>query len=144
MWLKVAESAQPVSAGTLAEFDTSGLNGMYAIRLSVVDQQNLIHTAYTQVTIDNTPPFVQIIQPSDNQTVVALAGRVTLSASAEDASGIARVEWWVNGREVMEQTTPPFTYPLIAESDTYEVVLKAWDTAGNFQQSATVNFSVQR
>lgn len=143
-WLKVAESTQPVSAGTLAEFDTSGLNGMYAIRLSVVDQQNLIHTAYTQVTIDNTPPFVQIIQPSDNQTVVALAGRVTLSASAEDASGIARVEWWVNGREVMEQTTPPFTYPLIAESDTYEVVLKAWDTAGNFQQSATVNFNVQR
>lgn len=55
-WLQLSESKQRVNNGTLAVWDTSGLSGLYVIRLSVVGEDQLVRSAYTQVTIDNPSP----------------------------------------------------------------------------------------
>jgi len=43
----------PLKEGTLAEWDTSGLNGLYALQLLVVHSDNSITTATVMVTVKN-------------------------------------------------------------------------------------------
>ena len=143
-WLQVNESRQKVEGEeVLAEWDTSGLNGLYAIRLSVIDSANVVRSAVTQVTVDNTPPAARITYPQDGQNVEPVRGGVTITATVEDQVGIARVEWWLNGKMLLDQTSPPYLYQLKATSGNHKVYLKAWDTAGNRVQSGTVSFGVK-
>lgn len=143
-WLQVNESRQKVEGEeVLAEWDTSGLNGLYAIRLSVIDSVNVVRSAVTQVTVDNTPPAARITYPQDGQNVEPVRGGVTITATVEDQVGIARVEWWLNGKMLLEQTSPPYLYQFKATSGNHKVYLKAWDTAGNRVQSGTVSFGVK-
>ena len=43
----------PVSGGKLAEWDTSGLQGLYALQLLVVRADHSLQTATLQVTVNN-------------------------------------------------------------------------------------------
>jgi len=53
-WLQIgADGKSPVSEGILAEWDTSGLNGLYALQLLVVHADNSITTATVQVVVKN-------------------------------------------------------------------------------------------
>lgn len=127
---------------TLAEWDTTGLNGLYAIRLTVVGADNLIKTAVTQVTLDNTPPSARITYPQAGQMVKPLRGGVTLTASVEDLVGVDKVEWWVDGKLVSTQNTEPYVYQLLSESGKHKAKIKVWDQAGNQAQSAEISFEI--
>lgn len=143
-WLQINEnSTRSVTDGVLAEWDTSGLNGLFALRLTVVDSENLVKTAVTQVTVDNTPPAAKITYPQTGQTVEPVRGGVTLAASIEDLVGTAKVEWWVDGKLVSTQTAQPFVYQLLSRSGNHKALIKAWDLAGNPVQSAEVAFEIQ-
>jgi membrane carboxypeptidase/penicillin-binding protein len=53
-WSQIgADSKSPVKEGALAEWDTSGLNGLYALQLLVVHSDNSITTATVMVTVKN-------------------------------------------------------------------------------------------
>jgi hypothetical protein len=53
-WVLIgADSKSPVSAGALAEWDTSGLNGLYCLQLLVVHADNSITTATVPVMVMN-------------------------------------------------------------------------------------------
>jgi hypothetical protein len=52
-WIQVGADVQTrVEDGLLAEWDTSGLNGLYAVQLVVVYADQRVETAVIQVTID--------------------------------------------------------------------------------------------
>ena len=54
-WIQVGEDrAVPVVDGVLAEWDTRGLNGLYAVQLIVVRADQRVETAVTQVTLNNS------------------------------------------------------------------------------------------
>ncbi len=142
-WLQIGESgSQAVINDTLAEWDTSGLNGLYAIRLTVVGADNLIKTAITQVTVDNTPPSARITYPQPGQMVEPVRGGVTLAASVEDLVGIDKVEWWVDGKRVSTQNAEPYVYQLLSESGKHKALIKVWDQAGNQVQSTEISFEI--
>jgi hypothetical protein len=68
--------------------------------------------------------------------------RVPFRANASDASGIAKVEYLVNGTPVGESSTPP-DFPVDKDIDcgcynNVSVVAKATDTCGNPNTSASV------
>jgi len=67
---------------------------------------------------------------------------VTITAQVEDLVGVARVEWWVDGKRVSEQTAAPYLYQLSESAGKHSVYLKAWDVAGNSIQSEKISFSV--
>lgn len=143
-WLQVGTtSTREVNNGLLAVWDTGNLNGLYAIRLSVVDQDNRIRTAVTQVTVDNTAPQVRITYPLAGTQVEPVRGGVTLSAAVEELVGISKVEWWVDGKLVLTQTAPPFVYQLRATSGKHTAYLKAWDTAGNQVTMDEITFQIK-
>jgi membrane peptidoglycan carboxypeptidase len=53
-WVQIgADSKTPVTEGTLAEWDTSGLKGLYALQLLVVRADNSITTATVAVVLKN-------------------------------------------------------------------------------------------
>jgi hypothetical protein len=143
-WQQLGSSGtKPVTDGLLAVWETTDLNGLYAIRLSVVDGQRNIHTAIIQVTVDNTPPAGRITYPEDGSTVQPVRGGVTLNALVEDQVGITRVEWWVDGKLAQRQTSMPFVYQLEAVSGSHSVYMKIWDSAGNKTTTEVVSFKIK-
>jgi len=50
-WFQVAEGTEPVTDAELAEWDTAGLSGLYAVQLQVIRSDQRVDTAIIQVTV---------------------------------------------------------------------------------------------
>ncbi len=144
-WIQIGESGStPVTDGVLATWDTQGSNGLYAVRLSVIDQSNQVKTAIIQVTVDNVAPQVTILYPQPDAVVTPVNGMVTFNAEAEDDIAVARVEWWLDGKKVNESTAAPFYFIWQATPGKHKLSLMVWDTAGNQSTSAELNYTVAK
>jgi Membrane carboxypeptidase (penicillin-binding protein) len=141
-WQQVATGTTAVSNGQLAEWDTTGLDGLYAIRLNVVAQNNQIQTSVIQVTVDNVPPVIQITSLSDGDQIQPRNNVLTLSATVTDEVSVAKVEWWIDGKLIGSRTQPPFTYLWTPVPGKHTLQIKASDSAGNQSASEIVNFQV--
>jgi hypothetical protein len=98
------ERTQPVNNGTLAVWDTTGLDGLYALRLVVVRQNQRIDTAILQVTVDNTAPVIKVSYPAAGQTFSYPDERqITLQADIQEQVGVRLVEWYMG-------TSPPVKF----------------------------------
>jgi hypothetical protein len=82
---------------TLAEWDVSNLSGLYTLLLTVVGADGRFTEVSTHVTIDNTPPTVQITFPRPGQTLTADGAQLTFVAEAEDNLRLARVDFYLDG-----------------------------------------------
>lgn len=142
-WVQVGETyTVPVTNGLLAGWDTRGLDGLYAVRLLVVRTDQRVDSAVIQVTVDNTPPQVWAAYPAAGETMNA--GRpVTLQAGMQDAVGVARVEWLLDGRVIGVREQAPFTLLWTPVTGQHSLVLRATDLAGNVGESQTVEFRVK-
>ena len=74
--------------------------------------------------------------------------QLDLAANASDASGLTKVEWWVDGVRVATDTdgapwTKPWNSATVADG-AHKIIAKARDTAGNWGASLSVNFSVSQ
>ncbi len=108
-WVQVGtDSSRPVSDGVLGKWDTSGLDGLYALRLMVVRSDLRVDQAVVQVTLDNTPPQVAISYPQAGTELRTTPGiNVALLAQAND-SFLAKVEFYVDGVLVGESDLAPY------------------------------------
>ena len=81
--------------------------------------------------VDTTPPGVSITSPSDGETVKR---KVTLSASATDASGISVVKFYVDGNLVSSDSSYPYKYSWNTRhtsSGLHVISAEAFDMYGN-------------
>ncbi len=145
-WLQVgADGAAPVVDGRLAAWDTTGLSGLYAVRLQVVHRDQRVETATLQVTVDNDPPQVAVRSPQAGQHVQAVAGRsLILQVDATDQIGVQRVELYVDGGLVAALTQAPFSFPWQGQPGAHTFQAKAYDRAGNLGESETATFYVDK
>lgn len=142
-WLQIgAEQTIPVVDGQLAEWDTSGQEGLFAIRLLVLRNDNQVDMAVAQVTIDNTPPQAHISYPLPQSTIRAVNGRVTLQAEVSDQIGLQRVEWYLDDKQLAQQAQAPFVYSWQAQPGAHRLMVKAYDLAGNLSSSTLVSFTI--
>ncbi len=145
-WLQVGDlSSQTVTEGTLASWDSTQVDdGLYAIRLVVVRQDQQVETAVIQVTVDNTPPTVSVAFPTPGQVYAARPGEaILLQAQVSDAIGPVRVEWWVDGSLVGTTGQTPFSFPWEGPPGSHSLVIKAYDQAGNEADTPPVTFTIQ-
>jgi membrane peptidoglycan carboxypeptidase len=143
-WVQVgAEGTSAVSGGTLAQWDTAGLTGLYAVRLLVIHRDQRVETATLQVTVDNTPPKVAVVYPSAGEAFpFPQVKMISLQAQVEDGAGVGRVEWWIDGRLEKTISQAPFSLPYETSAPgKHSVVAKAYDRAGNGTSSEPVTFS---
>lgn len=146
-WLQVGdEVTNAVKSGTLGTWDTRKItDGLYAVRLQVLRSNAQIDTAVIQVTVDNTAPFVQLNYPADGQTFRrSQTTEITLLASAQDAVGIQRVEWLLDGTLIGERGQAPYTLPLKLTTGTHTLECVAYDLAGNRANSTQTTITVTK
>lgn len=143
-WLQISEDTQPVTSNLLGEWNTTrSADGLYALRLVVVRGNQSVNVAVAQVTVDNTPPQVRTAYPLPGQTLTGKAGSVVvLQAEINEAVGIARVSWWLDGVKIGERTEKPFSLGWTATPGRHSLVVKVEDTAGNQGESQPAEFEV--
>lgn len=141
-WLLVSsDGSKAVQDSVLANWDTSGLNGLYTIRLIVVHTDQTFESDVVQVTVDNTPPVVSVDYPRDQQQITS-SGPILLLVTASDEIGVARVEWWLDDTLVGEVNSTPFVLNWQTVSGKHTLFARAFDLAGNMSQSDTLSFEV--
>lgn len=119
--------------------------GTHTVKFTVTGRKNLgtsptisfdkaeVFTGGT-ATPDTTAPSVSLTAPANNATVAPNAN-VTLTASASDNIGVAKVEFYANGTLVGTDTTAPYSITWstsgIATGSSRTLTAKAYDAAGN-------------
>ena len=91
---------------------------------------------------DTTPPTATLTSPSAGAT---LSGTVTLSATASDNLGVARVDFLVDGQPVGSDTTAPYSLSwdtTTLGSGSHSVAAQALDTWGNVGTSGAVSVTL--
>jgi glucose/arabinose dehydrogenase len=94
---------------------------------------------------DATPPVVSITNPANN-ALVARKATVTITATANDNVGVARVDFLVNGALQCTDTNAPYSCNWkvpAAPNKTFQLQARAFDQAGNSGTSATVSVRSQ-
>jgi membrane peptidoglycan carboxypeptidase len=143
-WLQVGDGNRPVNNRLLAEWDTSSLNGLYAIQLQVVDDNQVVQTAVIQVTVDNQPPSVQVLHPTEGQVFLYPDERmITFQAQVTDNLGIEKVEFFIDDQLISNRSDPPYAVPWTGTTGEHELIIRATDQAGN-QTETSVIFSIER
>ncbi len=104
---------------------------------------NVSPTASDSIILDQTAPTVSLTAPTAGQTVT---GTVTVSATASDASGVAGVQFKLDGANLgAEDTTSPFSMSwntATATNGSHTLTAVARDVAGNTTTSAGVTVTV--
>lgn len=105
----------------LGTWDTTALeDGLYTLRLQVVQTDNVVVTRSARITVDNTAPEIRLTEPLQATTYYADQDVfVPLEAEVFDAGGITRVEFYtLDGDEITligETTAFPYSWPWTIE-----------------------------
>lgn len=143
-WVQIGfTGTKPVIEGQLAEWDTTDLNGLYALRLQVIGENNVLKTRTIQVTIDNHPPEI-VLRTSSDLTKVSIKTnpQILISAQIQDETGLKEVTFLVDGEKVSSQDGSPYGYLWTTQSGSHTFQVKAEDMAGNEQLSEALVINV--
>ena len=98
-----------VDNGPLEFWDVTGLDGLYTLRLTVVEHNQQIHEYATQLTVDNVPPQVVISYPEDEQVYVMEDEEwISTQADAVDNFSMDRVDFYLDNQLLGTATVPPY------------------------------------
>ncbi len=109
-WTQIGgDHGQRVDNGTLEQWDVSTLDGLYTLKLTVVDRSGAPRESAIQVIVDNQPPTVEIIHPGANAVYSPEKDEwVSIGVDAVDNASMGRVEFFVDGAFVGSSTVAPF------------------------------------
>ena len=153
-WIQIGpEHGDQVDKNVLESWDTSGLDGLYSLRLSVVDHSMALREATIQVTVDNISPTLDLTYPEEGaEYELGYDEWANVNAEVQDYS-VARVEFYEygGGRANQPAELQPFAVRMVAPfnvnwtigglgAHTFYVV--AVDAAGNETKSDLVTIAV--
>jgi len=143
-WLQIGEDgASPVIDGVLGSWDTTGAEGLYAIRLLVALQDQSVETTTIQVTVDNTPPLVRVTYPVEGQEILSGSGQpIIFQTDISDSFGINHIDWLVDGRTIGDSGAGTYAYSWEAATGEHILEVRAFDQAGNQGSSQEIRFVV--
>jgi subtilisin family serine protease len=107
---------------------------------TVNDHDDLVFAVGTDV--DTTPPTASLTAPAAGAT---LKGTVTLSASASDNFGVARVDFYAGSTPLGSDTTAPYSLSWDTRSmsnGAYSLSVVAFDAAGRSSSGGAVNVTI--
>lgn len=109
-WTQIGSDHQNrVDNGFLEQWDVSSLDGLYTLKLTVVDRNGTPREAAIQVIVDNQAPKVQIIHPNTGDIYSPEKDEwVSIGVDAVDNASMGRVDFYVDGAFVGASTVAPF------------------------------------
>jgi membrane peptidoglycan carboxypeptidase len=144
-WIEIgSQHSNPVTGGVLGRWDTSGLEGLYTLQLEVIDSEGGVMMDYIPLSLDNTPPDIELQLPEPGTTLsMADASSFIIQANIQDAIGLDEVRIYVNNRLVDSMESEPYSLRWsVEEPGEYEVLIRAIDLAGNTTESDPVTVIV--
>jgi len=138
-WLTISEDiTTPVEDGNLGEWQTTGLNGLYILQLLVVRQDQTIEKSILQVTVDNTPPRLTLVNPTSGEQIKIKPDlKVPLQAEASDELELARLEFYIDEKLIATLTEAPFNILWQGQAGKHTLLVIAYDLAGNLVQASS-------
>jgi len=111
-WINLTDALTSFTAGTsLAQWDTTGLDGTYVLRLRVVKRDGTTETDFSQVTVDNIAPAVVLRAGEPSQvfrwTVDSI---IPVTAEVSDNIRVSRVDFYLNGQFIATVSNYPYVY----------------------------------
>ncbi len=142
-WVQIGtDSPSTRTESLLGEWDTTGLNGLYALRLMVVRADQRLDQAVIQVTLDNTAPQVAVSFPQAGQVLsIAQEPQVALQAQVNDPF-LASVRFYVDGNLAGISDQAPFGAIWRVKSGQHTLRVVAADRVGNTSE-ASIEFTVK-
>ncbi len=136
-----------VDKNVLEFFDTTGLqDDLYTLQLQVVGHDQNVRQATIQLTVDNTPPDVDLTYPEEGQEYeFGLDEWVNINAEVLDVYAIERVEFYKNGEEepFAVKSVAPYNINWTLEGvGEYTFRIKVYDAAGNMAEDGPTTIYV--
>lgn len=125
-WLTIGQGGCCVDNGVLTTWNTTD-SGLYTLQLTAVDGAGNVQTASSQVTVDNKPPQVEIINPwDDKQYLMEDDEWVSIDADARDNLSMGYVDFWLDNSYLGRTQVSPFSYKWnITMRDSFSPTLRA-------------------
>ncbi len=137
-WLQIGKDVyQSVSNAVLGQWDTKALQGVYIIKLVVVRNDLRVDQSMLQVTIDNTPPSVQIVSPSNGEKFTGQVGKaILINVTATDDQELQKIQFYIDGQLYATVMKPPYARLWDSQPGKHVLTLRAYDVAGNSSQTS--------
>lgn len=108
-WITIGQGGGGVDNGSLATWNTTD-SGLYTLQLVGIDNAGNAQTATSQVTVDNKPPKVELINPwDDKQYIMEDDEWVSVDADAKDNLSMNYVDFWVDDSYQGRTQVSPFS-----------------------------------
>ncbi len=111
-WIQLGgDHNNQVDNGPLEFWDTTNEEeGLYTLQLTVLRGDQSLERKAVQVTVDNTPPYVDIINPEPDKVYEMEADEwINFQVDVVDNLSMDRVEYYMNNEKVGESTVAPYT-----------------------------------
>ncbi|MCC7129757.1 MAG: hypothetical protein B6D39_01125 [Anaerolineae bacterium UTCFX2] len=143
-WFQVGEASNvPVAGGLLANWDTHGLDGLYALQLLLVRQDQSAERSTIFVTVDNQPPSIEILSPRRSETINRRERpKIVLQARIDDDYSVASVVFKIDQRLIASLLQAPYAISWTVSPGDHVFEVTATDMAGN-TSSEKINFQVE-
>ncbi len=151
-WIQIGpDHGHQVDNNILEFWDTSGLDGLYSLQLSVVRYDQSVQQFTLQVTVDNIPPTVELnYPPPEEKYELGKDEWININAQVSDNFGIDRVEFYVDKEEkpfTVRRVAPFHDKWLLDKGDKigqHTFYVKVYDKAGNMVESNKVRVTVKK
>lgn len=145
-WIDIGGAQTTVApSGVLGSWDSTGLDGIYSLLLTVEMVDGTSESAAVQVTVDNAAPTVTLTAGAEGQVFRFPADRVIpLDADARDNLAMRAVEFYADGEYIGAAEQFPFAFNWTirrAEEVTFTAI--AIDQVGN-RAETTLTVTVER
>ncbi|MEV6306039.1 S8 family serine peptidase [Actinoplanes sp. NPDC051861] len=125
------------SAPYAVRYNSGTLNKTVSLQWRVFDRAGNMGSIYRNAVADNLAPTLTWTSGPKNGAKVK--GTVTVKATAKDASGVYRVDLWINGKLVQWDWTSGYAFSIKTSKygKTLKVQLRAQDRVGNIRYLST-------
>lgn len=145
-WVQIGvDNILAVQNGRLGTWDTDGLSGLYTLQLIAVDDDDQIFSAAVHITVDDSPPEIEIIFPDELINIeMEIGSELIIQADVHDEFGLQEVIFYLDNTELKRSTAPPYSMrvPGVSRGE-HQILIRATDLAGNWSTSVPINFFVR-
>ncbi len=146
-WIQIGtDHGNQVDNGPLEFWDVSQIEeGLYSLQLTVVNHDGSFRQHTIQVTVDNTPPELELTYPPDGAEYIFGDDEwVNVNVEVQDNISVDRVEFYIDDELFSTRRVAPFNDRWIIKSaGPHTIHVIAYDAAGNKTESPKVKIFVR-